>query len=368
MEPPEKIMPKRRLYFLIQGGIWGGLALPELVALALHFGDLKPGSYPQQHPYISVAAQTTPFAIGFVLTHFSRFLIERWGWKQLGPGKLLPRIAGLSGVLALIAMSGIILVYCWLTGDWTNAFKSFLLSVIVFALLFAVWLSAYFLYHTFERSNRAERDSLRLAAQAQQAELAALRSQINPHFIFNSLNSLRALIEEDSARARQAVTQLANLLRYALQSSQLDAVPLEEELRMVRDYLALEQLRYEERLQVTIEVAPETLALRVPPMLLQTLVENAVKYGIAEEEHGGAVTVSAQRADGCLRLLVTNPGQLRPAGAVADGSTGVGLRNATERLRLLFGPGGKVEMRRGGPHLVVAEALIPFERTGGISP
>jgi sensor histidine kinase YesM len=114
-----------------------------------------------------------------------------------------------------------------------------------------------------------------------EAELRALKSQVNPHFIFNSLNSLRALIDEDPARARMAVTQLANLLRYSLQSGQLETVPFEDELDVVNDYLALEQVRHEERLRLRLDIAPEALQLPIPPMLLQTLVENAVKYGIS---------------------------------------------------------------------------------------
>jgi hypothetical protein len=140
--------------------------------------------------------------------------------------------------------------------------------------LFVGWLCVYFFYHLFDRFNRSEIERLRLATSVKEAELRALKSQINPHFIFNSLNSLRGLIDENPDRARQAVTQLANLLRYSLQSGQLETVPFEDELHTVNDYLALEQVRHEERLRVRLDVEPGVLNLPIPPMLLQTLVED----------------------------------------------------------------------------------------------
>lgn len=219
-----------------------------------------------------------------------------------------------------------------------------------------------FFYHLFDRFNRSELDRVQLTASVKEAELRALKSQVNPHFIFNSLNSLRALIDEDPARARQSVTQLANLLRYSLQSGQLETVPFEEELRVVNDYLALEQVRHEERLRVRLDVAPETLSLPIPPMLLQTLVENAVKYGIATQPEGGEVRIFARRDGGALRLEVTNPGSLPGSARSArvNGSTGVGLKNASDRLRLLFGEHATLTLRSASPDLVVAEAVIPL--------
>jgi LytS/YehU family sensor histidine kinase len=184
---------------------------------------------------------------------------------------------------------------------------------------------------------------------------------VNPHFIFNSLNSLRALIDEDPARARQSVTQLANLLRYSLQSGQLETVPFEDELRVVNDYLALEQVRHEERLRLWLDIAPDTLALPVPPMLLQTLVENAVKYGISTRPEGGEIAIIARCEGGALRLTVTNPGEVATAATTARAaSTGLGLHNAAERLRLLFGERATLQLWAETPSLVVAEAVLPL--------
>ena len=254
-------------------------------------------------------------AMGLLLVHFSRRLIERWGWKQLGWRALVPRVLALSAVLSFLwTFIGYGYSYGVIQLPWLSKYSVWLmmvLSVLDGTMLFVGWYCIYFFYHLFDRFNRSEIERLRLVTSVKEAELRALKSQVNPHFIFNSLNSLRALVEENPSRARQAVTQLANLLRYSLQSGQLETVPFEDELSIVNDYLALEQVRHEERLRLRLDVAPDTLRLPVPPMLLQTLVENAVKYGISRRAEGGEIAIIARCEGGALRLQVTNPGSWR---------------------------------------------------------
>ena len=347
---------KERLYVLCQVLGWSFLVLLQLVFARL-FG--KAG---QKNDYW-IVAQT--ILLGLLLTHYSRRYVAWRGWKDLGWRALLPRIFALG--------SGMSLLWCLLSFGLHyglcrtpfpkeySPFSLFFASWINGDFLFCGWLGLYFFYHLFDRYNRLGLERLRLAASVKEAELRALKSQINPHFIFNSLNSLRALIDEDPARARQAVTQLANLLRYSLQSGQLETVPFEEELGIVNDYLALEQVRHEERLRLRLDVAPDTLQLPVPPMLLQTLVENAVKYGISRRPEGGEIAIVARCDLGVLRIQVTNPGELAAPAAGASTSTGVGLRNAAERLRLLFGEQATLQLRAAAPGLVVAEAAIPSQ-------
>jgi LytS/YehU family sensor histidine kinase len=289
------------------------------------------------------------------------------GWRAL-----LPRVL-LAAVVLAAGWNAITFVYSYglLREQWDGEHSLWLIfgiNWVNLSILMLGWFSCYFIYHLFDRFNRSEIERLRLMAAVKDSELRALKSQVNPHFIFNSLNSLRALIDEDPARARLAVTQLANLLRYSLQSSQLETVPFEDELRVVNDYLALEQVRHEDRLRLRLDVSPETLHLPVPPMLLQTLVENAVKYGISQRPEGGEIAIIARNDAGFLRLQVTNPGSL-PSISVAvptmtvvrrEASTGLGLRNAGERLRLLFGERATLELRALSPAVVVAEALIPL--------
>jgi signal transduction histidine kinase len=348
---------KARLYVACQLTGWG---LFLLLQLAFVNATAKSGAGPWE---LVVQAMT----LGLLITHVSRRAIHRWGWKELGARALVPRMIGLATVQSAVwSALGYGLAYAVLGYPLEGKLPLPLLLVISFTngfVLLAVWQAFYFFYHTYDRNTRLQLERARMEATVKEAELRALKSQINPHFIFNALNSLRALIDEDPGRARQAVTQLANLLRYSLQSAQAETVPFEDELRVVNDYLALEQVRHEERLRVRLDIAPETLGLAVPPLLLQTLVENAVKYGISTRPEGGEVTVTARCTDGQLELRVINPGALAEPGALTGGggkgSTGLGLRNAAERLRMVFGEGARLRLRPDGAARVVAEVSIP---------
>jgi signal transduction histidine kinase len=307
---------------------------------------------------------------GLLITHYSRRWIHRWGWKELGWRQLTPRVAAMAAVQSLAwSLIGYGFYYGVLRMPWDSKYSLLLVMgtswVNGFGLLVG-WHCLYFVYHLFERLNRLEVEGLRLAAAAKEAELRALKSQVNPHFLFNSLNSLRALIDEDPPRAREAVTRMANLLRYSLQSGQLETVTLDDELRTVEDYLALEQIRHENRLRVRWDLTEEARcrALPVPPMLLQTLVENAVKYGISPRREGGELTISARCDGAALRIRVTNPGELA---ASAGASTGLGLRNAADRLKMLFGDRATLELRAEGPGRVAADISIPLPPDGGRS-
>jgi len=344
---------KQRLYVICQVGGWSFFLVLQLLFVRIF-------STPTAHD-APVAAIVQTLAIGLLLTHYARHWMTRWGWKDLGWRPLIPRILGMAvGLAAIWCTLGYGIHYGLLRNPWPEKYRPpalITLSLINSTVLMSGWLCLYFLYHLFDRYNRLEIEKLRLVASVKEAELRALKSQINPHFIFNSLNSLRGLIDEDPDRARQAVTQLANLLRYSLQSGHLETVPFEDELRTVNDYLALEQVRHEARLRVRLDVAPGVLTCTIPPMLLQTLVENAVKYGIAPLREGGEVAIVARRERESLRIQVTNPGML----AANGGSTGLGLRNAAERLRLLFGAQATLQLREDPPGRVVAEVSVPLE-------
>ena len=354
---------KERFYVICQSAGWG-LFLALQVVVVVGFADKDDA---RDLPS-TIAIYAMVAFLGLLISHYTRFWTSRRGWKQLGWRALAPRILGLAAVQSLlwsvIGYGYSFLLHAIFGTPWTGKYSPALYiaaSCINGTGLLVGWHCIYFFYHLFDRLNRSEIERLRLATTVKESELRALKSQVNPHFIFNSLNSLRALIEEDPARARQSVTQLSNLLRYSLQSGQLETVPFEDELRVVNDYLALEQVRHEERLQVRLDVAPETLALPVPPMLLQTLVENAVKYGIATRPEGGEIAIIARCVSGALSIQVTNPGSLAAIGSpTSAASTGVGLRNAADRLRLLFGERASLRLRAESPSLVVAEAILPL--------
>lgn len=354
---------KDRLYVLGQTAGWGFFLLLQMVFLQF-FGQFSPN----QSRLDAAASIVFVIATGLLLTHFARGYMNRWRWKELSWRGLLPRIFGMAAILSLLwSVVGYTWTYLILREPWPAKIPPpalFTISVINGTIMMIGWLCVYYFYHVFERLQRLQVDQLSLVASAKEAELRALKSQVNPHFLFNSLNSLRALIDEDAPRARESVTRLANMLRYSLQSGQLETVPFEDELRIVEDYLALEQIRHENRLRVRWEIAPAARAASLPPMLLQTLVENAVKYGISVRRGGGEIGIAAQICGDDLVLRVTNPGTLGApasnAAAKAGSSTGVGLRNASERLNLLFGDRARLELRAADADTVAAEVVLPL--------
>ncbi len=356
---------KERLYVLCQGGGWG-IFLVSQFGFSRAFADKD--SPVVRDRLTDSALIVFVVLLGVVLTHNARPLMSRWGWKQLGWLALVPRVLLMAMVLSFLwSALGFGYSHGLLGLPWASKYSLgliFLVSWLNGTGLLVGWLCLYFFYHLFERLNRLQVEQLRLASSVKEAELRALKSQVNPHFLFNSLNSLRALIEEDAPKAREAVTRLANMLRYSLQSGQQETVSLEEEVRIVEDYLALEHIRHESRLRVRWEVTAEARLLSVPPMLLQTLVENAVKYGISTRRDGGELIITARVDGAALKICVTNPGDLaapvNASAALAGSSTGVGLRNAAERLQLLYGERAKLTVLAEPAGCVTAAVLIPL--------
>jgi LytS/YehU family sensor histidine kinase len=187
-------------------------------------------------------------------------------------------------------------------------------------------------------------------------ELQTIKAHINPHFIFNSLNSIRALVDENPERARNAVTELSNILRSSLQAEKMETVTLEKELNIVKDYLALENMRFEDRLKVVYEIDEDTLDQPVPPMMLQTLVENAIKHGISKRIDGGLVKVISDFKNNYHELVVQNTGFLN---GYKNGDEGFGLSSTTNRLGLLYGDKARFEIKQMTPSLVEAKVSIP---------
>ncbi len=203
-------------------------------------------------------------------------------------------------------------------------------------ILLWLWMAVWVGLQMLNRWRRGEIAKWKAEAAARELELQVLRAQINPHFLFNALNNLRALVNEDPARAREMLSRLSNTLRHTLQHSAKERVPLVDELAVVRDYIALEQLHHEERLRVAWQVDPATADASVPPMLLQLLVENAIKHGIARTPGGGVVDIAIRRHGPTLSVAVANPGRWAPG---ASEGTGLGLVNLRERLVRAGGPG-----------------------------
>ncbi|MCX7555566.1 histidine kinase [Xanthomonadaceae bacterium JHOS43] len=258
-----------------------------------------------------------------------RHLAQRHGWLDLELGALCWRM--LSCVLAGAALTQIaiavmlrtLLMLGWASlpdgGDFSMgaSFGYWINTAIMLGLWVAGWIGWRALRHA--REARAAR--IHAESERQQMQQDALRARLNPHFVFNALNNLRALILEDPQRARELVGRLSNTLRHALGHTRRDAVPLSEEVAVVEDYLAIESVHFEDRLRVRRDIDPATHEAMLPPMALQLLVENAIKHGIAVTPGGGELLIRAESLPGLLRLTVENPGTVGRGG---DGH-GVGL-------------------------------------------
>ena len=296
--------------------------------------------------------------IGLASSHTLRAVIRKRRWKSKPIVHALPRMVLYALLISIVAAIVQVVLHDMLFPSLAPFLHGRVLveGIINWSILLTVWGVCYFAYHWFVRGRKEEVRNLRLEAANREGQLAALRAQLNPHFMFNALNGIRALIDEDPARAKQSITQLSSILRNAMSTVKRRTVPLGEELDVVKDYLALEQMRFEERLRTSFEVDQSLEREPVPPMLLQTLVENAVRHGIAKLTQGGEVVIGARRSGGGLVLSVKNTGTYVPG--LVSGS-GIGLSGTRKRLEMIYGLSASIliENRDGN---VVTEVQIPW--------
>jgi two-component system LytT family sensor kinase len=337
-------------YWVCQFIGWFGGATGEIVASVLH----------SERTAFSAWFNLVGACFGIVITHLLRALIWQQGWFNWPSRKQLLW----SVVLCIPAACAYVAMFFPLI--W--AFDPYKVKpeengAVAFAAFFwsysalVVWCGFYFGWHYLRHYQQAALDRANLNAALKDAELRALRIQLNPHFLFNALNSIRSLVESNPGRAREAVTLLANLLRGALSSSEKEMVPLNRELAAVECYLALEEIRFEDRLRTRFEVTPEAQEALVPPFAVQTLVENAIKHGVSAHVDGALIRIEASRGSNSLHIRVSNtPGQL----LTRTRSSGVGLKNLRSRLLLHFEGRADVSLREDGANQVVAELTIPF--------
>ena len=243
-------------------------------------------------------------------------------------------------------------------GDWQYEDQRkgrFWWEIIFTFILVALWLLLYMVWHFVEKNRNDQVDRLTLEKTVKALEVKTIKSHINPHFIFNSLNSIRALVDENPQRARKAITELSNILRSSMHVEKMETVPLHKELDIVKDYLALEQMRFEERLKVELKIDEDTLEQPVPPMMLQTLVENAIKHGISKSINGGFIKICSDFKDNNHELVVQNSGQLNDV--IND--DGFGIKSTQDRLRFLYHGKARFEIKNVDSNMVECKIIIP---------
>jgi len=341
-------MSKRKVYWTCQIFGWTLLILVEYLAYLFQDG-FDPNAL-----YLAIAN----IGLGISLTHLYRLMIRRLNWVRLPFLQLAPRVLLSVFVLALIMtavnlpIDRIIVPTYFVDEPWIV-----MGYIMTWGKTMLAWVLSYTVYHYVERTRDAEIEQILLKTSIRDTEAKVLRSQLNPHFMFNALNSIRALVYENPTKAQQSITQLSNLLRNSLLADRRKTVELREEIKTVDDYLSLEKVRYEERLQSHIELDPRTLFWQVPPMMLQTLVENAIKHGVSKGVSGGFVEVTSRLDDEKLRLSIRNTGVLGDK----EASGGFGLANTSQRLDLLYGPEATFTIGQEDDTTVRADIVIPIQ-------
>ncbi len=300
---------------------------------------------------------------GFLITLGYRWYIHRAGWKSYSLSQLiLPAVLGILIVSAAwMCVSAVVAYYgiYFLDGRRVPLWVLFLNGTISGLLIIAVWTALYFSYHFFRRYTQAEVEKWKLEATLKEAQLAGLRTQINPHFMFNALNNIRALILEDGNKARLMLTHLSDLLRYSLAETQHEKVSLRTDLETIDYFMALHSIQFEDKLQFEAVIDEGLQEFKVPPMLIQLMIENAIKHGISQQANGGIVRLNIQRDQENLCISVKNTGTLSKTSEGSKASSRVGIQNIKDRLALLYN--GKAQFSLAEvADMVEAKVRIPL--------
>ena len=237
---------------------------------------------------------------------------------------------------------------------------------LIIALLIVIAVHALLYYQNFRASELAQSS---LKTQLAQAQLTALKMQLHPHFLFNTLHSISSLVLEDPQKANSMIARLGDFLRLTIENSEQQLVTLEEETEFLRCYLDIEQVRFGDRLTVAFELEPQTLSAQVPHLILQPIVENAIQHAIAPRAARGHINIEAKRLNSFLRVAVSDNGPGISSNSKLPGKKGVGLTNVRARLQQIYGPGFRFELMNGGNGglTVVMEIPVQHEANFGIA-
>ncbi len=311
---------------------------------------------------------------GIAVTHFYRLAIKEYRWFQLNILKLIRNM--LFGALAVTVFYFIVLtlidamlfVFAFFlfkiemtapTISLDTYWAYFYLSMINVYAVFLLWSLLYFVFQYFENFQKAKYAQVIAQSQLKDATLLNLRNQINPHFLFNALNSIRSLTVTDTNKAREAVTLLSEILRYSLNSEQKKYVTLKEEFDVVRDYLELEKIRFGERLNYNIQLDDGSNDIQIPPLMVMTLAENAIKHGISQLKNGGTIQVQASIRQNGLEIILNNSGTFSEKQHDLENS-GIGLHNTRQRLAMLYNNKAQFNIKQQDSDTVTASIQIPL--------
>ena len=274
-------------------------------------------------------------------THIMRYVFIKLNWLELRPSPLLPRVILASFLCSLLIFGETTFSSFVINPKEFEQFSvlSVVINILAILVLVLFWNAIYFTFHFIQKSRKQELNNISLEAIKNEIELKNLRSQLNPHFLFNSLNSIRALIELDPSKAKESLTTLSNLLRKSLIYGKETLVQLEDEINMVSHYLELEKIRFEERLKISWKLDESLRIFPVPPFILQMLVENAIKHGISNLIDGGEIEIQTRKSGEQVIIEVINSGKLRN-----EKDTGIGIQNVLRRLDIQYKGAAEFEL------------------------
>jgi sensor histidine kinase YesM len=321
------MLKKTRLYWISQ--IVGWL----LYALVVGVFNVLTGNQLSAELFFSLISI---FLIGLSVAHVFRLIVVKLNWMQFNIPRLIPRIllgTLIAGVVVYFLKSIIIERLIVQNNYEFNVSEAFP-SIISWTLLYLIWSLLYFLFHFVTNYKKEEIKNLKWQAAKNEIELNKLKSQLNPHFIFNSMNSIRALVGENPVLAQEAITQLSNVLRNSLLMGRKKLISLGDEMKLVNDYLGLEKTRFEERLTIIKNINTDTEQFLLPPLMVQTLVENGIKHGTSRLPEGGVIEIVSLLENESLKIIIFNSGVYDET-KVSE--TGFGLLNTKQRLKLIYG-------------------------------
>lgn len=343
-------------YWMCQIGGWGFYVL--LYTFYYYTINYYYSDYPYYFHTVFCEAGT-----GLVISHLMRTVIKESNLLQLPIGRQIMWMTIITVGFGLIYSSVVVTIESVL--GWEPEYfigASFVYkwarTALGGGLFFTIWSLIYLIYHYVSSTQRQRLNQARLESAVKELELRTIKAHINPHFIFNALNSIRALIDENPNRARYAVTALSQLLRSSMNADKEELVTLQRELNIVENYLALEHIRFEDRLRIHLEIDPDTLDQLVPPMMLQTLVENAIKHGISKQVSGGDITIISDFVNDHHELVVRNTGSYDAEDTAPE--EGFGLSSTRERLQLLFDKAAAFSIQNINGNQVEARVIMPL--------
>lgn len=343
-------MTKPQAYWLCQLLGWASFLLYEIVnLLGLSFFNWHAALF------MAVAA-----LLGIGITHGYRAILIRRHVLEMPFARMAAwaflAVFGLS--FALFTALTLVSIMIETTVNWAELTLNYVfMSVLNWSRYIFVWVLTYHLYGLMERINQTKIEHLDAENQLKNVELQNLKAQLNPHFLFNALNSVKALTHSNPALAGDAVMRLSDLLRYSLNYEKQTLVPLADEISVTQDYLALEKIRFNQRLEYELNIEPTAEKWPIPPVLLVTLAENAIKHGIAQMIQGGFVRINACVKSDFLQIEVCNTGHFTPNSE----RQGIGLTNIQRRLAMLYGGKSRFDIENNlEQNTVTATVHIPL--------